>query len=70
MQYNQPNIKCAIHLHEQEHLTNQLLKPATVEVFFRDTNRADQTTELIADKLDRKPIASAVFPQPKIGLKS
>ena len=49
------------------------LKPATVEVFFRNTNKTDPTainSKLSADKLDRKPIATTVFPPPKIGLKS
>ena len=46
------------------------LKPATVEVFFRNTNKTDQSTKLTADRLDRKPIATTVFPPPKIGLKS
>jgi hypothetical protein len=49
------------------------LKPATVEVFFRNTNKTDPTaisSKLTADKLDRKPIATTVFPPPKIGLKS
>jgi hypothetical protein len=46
------------------------LKPATLEVFFRNKNKTDQSTKLTADKLDRKPIATTVFPSLKIGLKS
>ena len=50
------------------------LKPATVEVFFRNTNNKNDptllNTKLTAERPDRKPIATTVFPPPKISLKS
>lgn len=52
------------------------LKPATVEVFFRNSGSKIETNNNIhinnksADKLERKAIATTVFPPPRIGLKS